>query len=444
MKSRTVTIPLAAVTCALLLLPVVSQAADPATIDWSKVPPKTVKLFYPGQSGYDWLLSPEHKKGDRAVQQGKACAASCHEDDEAAMGNKLVKGGALEPIPIAGKNGVLDLAVQAAHDADYLYFRFQWKTNMAREGRMHDYIRFDGKEWKFWGGHRAKESVRTGKEPPLYEDRFSIMLDDGKVPLFARQGCWLTCHNGMRNMPGEPKKDEVQKHPYLGKGGLDKDEVLKYLPSSRADGKSWDKPKTAAEIAKIKAEGGFLDLMQWRAHRSNIAGMADDGYVLDYRLFDEGKNPFAWNVDRKTMTPKFMFDAKKVGAKALRDEDIGNPAKPAALLREENTVAYDPNAGWKEGDMLPGRLVSRADAKGSAADNDATKGTWKDGVYTLVWRRKLNTGNPADDKIMKIGGAYTVSFAVHDDNTTTRFHHVSFPLSLGIGTKADIQAVKLN
>lgn len=337
---------------AVLLIPSLGLAADPATLDWSKVPVKTVKLFYPGQSGYDWLLSPEHKKGDNAVKQGKACALSCHEDDEAAMGNKLVKGGPLEPTPIAGKNGVLDLAVQAAHDAEYLYFRFQWKTNMAREGRMHNYIRFDGK--------------------------------------------------------------------------------------------SWDKTKSKDDIAKIKAEGGFLDLMQWRAHRSNIAGMADDGYVLDYRLADEGKGPFTWNVDRKTMTPKFMFDAKKVGAKALREEDIGNLAKPAALLREENTVAYDANAGWKDGDILPGRLVSRADAKGSAADNDATKGTWKDGTYTLVWRRKLNTGRPADDKIMKVGGTYTISFAVHDDNVTTRFHHVSFSFSLGIGVKGDIQAAKLN
>ncbi|MEK7820537.1 MAG: ethylbenzene dehydrogenase-related protein, partial [Pseudomonadota bacterium] len=74
----------------------------------------------------------------------------------------------------------------------------------------------------------------------------------------------------------------------------------------------------------------------------------------------------------------------------------------------------------------------------------ATKGTWKDGTYTLVWRRKLNTGNPADDKIMKVGGTYTIGLAVHDDNVTTRFHHVSFPLSLGIGVKADIQAAKLN
>ena len=47
-------------------------AADPATIDWSKVPSKSVKLFYPGQSSYNWLLSPEHKKGNKAVPSGRA------------------------------------------------------------------------------------------------------------------------------------------------------------------------------------------------------------------------------------------------------------------------------------------------------------------------------------------------------------------------------------
>jgi len=58
-------------------------------------------------------------------------------------------------------------------------------------------------------------------------------------------------------------------------------------------------------------------------------------------------------------------------------------------------------------------------------------------------RRKLDTGHPADDKIMKVGGTYTLGFAIHDDNVTTRFHHVSFPQSLGIGVDADITAVPL-
>ena len=73
----------------LALLAGPASAADPATIDWSKIAPKTVTLFYPGQSTYDWLLSAEHKKGDKQVPQGKECV-NCHEGDEADIGNKLV------------------------------------------------------------------------------------------------------------------------------------------------------------------------------------------------------------------------------------------------------------------------------------------------------------------------------------------------------------------
>jgi hypothetical protein len=40
-------------------------------------------------------------------------------------------------------------------------------------------------------------------------------------------------------------------------------------------------------------------------------------------------------------------------------------------------------------------------------------------------------------------GVYNVSFAVHDDNITTRDHHVSFVRTLGFGANADIKAVKL-
>ena len=232
----------------------------------------------------------------------------------------------------------------------------------------------------------------------------------------------------------------MKKHPLFADAKYDAD-IRKYLASTRTDdAASWDKTKSKEEIDKIKAAGGFLDLMQWRVNRSGPVGMADDGYVLEYRNFDEGKNPFSWNIDRKTMTPLNMFDAAKVGARRYAPK-IRKPRKARRDHQgSENAAPFDPNAGWKEGDILPGRLMSRTDAKGSAADNDASFGTWKDGTYTLVWRRKLDTGHPADDKIMKVGGKYTVGFAIHDDNVTTRFHHVSFPLTLGIGVDADIKA----
>ncbi|MGE5163460.1 MAG: hypothetical protein ACM3IH_05480, partial [Sphingobacteriales bacterium] len=103
-------------------------AADPQAIEWSRIPTKSVTLFYPGESTYDWLVSPAHP-GAKPVEQGQACR-TCHEGSEKTRGEKIVKGGSLEPTPIAGKNGSVDVAVQAAHDADYVYFRFQWKSNL--------------------------------------------------------------------------------------------------------------------------------------------------------------------------------------------------------------------------------------------------------------------------------------------------------------------------
>ena len=60
----------------------------------------------------------------------------------------------------------------------------------------------------------------------------------------------------------------------------------------------------------------------------------------------------------------------------------------------------------------------------------------------LLMTRALGSTN-ADDKALKAGGVYNVGFAVHDDNITTRGHHVSFVKTLGLGAKADIRAIKL-
>ncbi len=419
-------------------LPAAALAVPP---DWSKIPSTTVKLFYPGQSSYQWLRGAEHRRAEGKVRAGDSCV-SCHEGEEEDIGNLIVAGERLEPAPIAGKNGVIDLGVQAAHDDDNLYLRFRWKTRMDRPGQMHSYMRFQNGKWAFYGSHRASAKVRDGREPPLYEDRLAIMIDDGTVPMFAEQGCWLTCHDGMRDMPGLPTKDQVKGHPYLG-GVLKKSDVRKYLPASRLDeAASWDKPKSADEIAELKAAGHFLDLMQWRAARSNPVGMADDGYVLDYRLFDAGRKMFSWNVDRKTVTPKYMFDAAKVGIKSLTVADIGDTSKPHAVIKETNAAPSDPGAGWKDGDVLPGRLLT-TETEGSAGDNDSVKGVWKDGAWTVEFARKLDTGHPEDDKILKTPGVYTIGLAVHDDNVTTRFHQVSFPLTLGLGAAADIEAVRV-
>jgi hypothetical protein len=427
---------------AVSLMAVAAQsaiAADAATINWSAVPTVQVGLFYPGQSTYQWVRSKAHK-GASKINKGEACVA-CHDSDteEKDMGEKLVKAGNLEPMPVAGKPGYTALKVQAAYDDKNAYLRFQWETANKFPGTEHQYLRFDGKEWKVYGYPKLDKVVQDGKQPGIYEDRMSIMIDDGKVKDFAQQGCWLTCHEGERDNPKFAGKEAVAANPLLS--ALKRGDVRKYLPESRTNPDDWSTGKSVEDIAKIKAAGGFVDLIQWRAHRSHAVGMADDGYVLEWRNFDAGSNSFGGNADAKTHQPKFMWDASKVGYKSITADQLRK--KDHFLNREQNAVPFDPNAGWKEGDMVPDYFVTREGAKGSAADNNAIA-SWKDGVWTVVMIRPLGLAN-ADDKALKEGAVYNVGFAVHDDNITTRGHHVSFVKTLGFGanTKADIKAAKL-
>ena len=129
---------------ALATTPVI--AADPAKIDWAKVPATTVTLFYPGQSSYEWLRTDSHP-GSKMARDGTACI-TCHQGKEKAMGDKIVKGGPLEPTPVKSKNGTVDLKIQAAYDAKNAYLRFQWKTLNPYPGSEHQYLRLTARNGK--------------------------------------------------------------------------------------------------------------------------------------------------------------------------------------------------------------------------------------------------------------------------------------------------------
>jgi hypothetical protein len=415
---------------------------DLGGVNWDKVPVSKVALFYPGQSSYQWLRSEAHKGANKETVRGDACT-SCHDDEteEATQGAKILSGKhPLEPHAdkLKGKSGHIDMTVQAAYDDKNAYLRFQYQNNnKTHPGNDYPAYRFDGKEWKSYGGMRLNKSVLEGKTPVVYENRLSVMLDDGKVPGFANQGCWITCHDGERDMQKEATKAEVEANALLK--AIKKSDVRKFIPGTRTDPMDWKTGKPMEDIAKMKASGQFLDLMQWRAHRSDKVNGSDDGFVLEYRNTDKGENYYGSNMDSKTKQPKFMFDPAKYGSKAYTAADIGK--KESILIHGMNAVPFDPNAGWKEGDILP-QYVLTGNVSGSVADNKAYS-RWKDGVQTVVLVRPLNLPHD-DDKALKVGAVYQVGFALHDDNMTGRGHHVSYVRTLGIGTKADIQAVKLN
>lgn len=194
--------------------------ASAAPPDWSKVPARKITAFYPGASPIEWITKGTEHGGARALRKGETCA-SCHDEEAADMGKKMVSGQKLEPTPPKGKAGSIPVSVQAAHDAQNLYLRFSWKQPPASGGAKMD----------------AENAVKL-----------AFMLEDNKVEMANLAGCWATCHEDSRTMPGA--KDD-KKTKYVAGGSV--------------------------------ASGKFYDLVQWKSK-----GKPTDGHVAESRVAEGG------------------------------------------------------------------------------------------------------------------------------------------------------------
>jgi cytochrome c-type protein NapC len=207
-------------------------------IDWNKASGKDVVLFYPAQMSWEMLLTQSDHSGAGKFREGKNCAG-CHEGEERASGKLLVGDKSTEPTPIAGKPGFIMANVKTAHDGDRIYVRVEFDPGQQPDAGM-------------------------DKE---FATKVAVMIDDGKVPEATRAGCWATCHDNLTRMPS---------------GGTA--ETTKYLSRSRVSlsRKGGVDIKPAAELEKIRAEGGYLEYWQARLNPGKPA-VAIDGTILEKR-----------------------------------------------------------------------------------------------------------------------------------------------------------------
>lgn len=409
--------------------------------DWSKIPSNTITVFFPGQASWEFLTSARHP-GSQAIQTGTPCL-NCHTGQEKMLGDRLVKGGPLEPDPVAGKPGTMDVSVRAAFDDQYIYFRFEWQAS--QPGASHTLWRYDGRQWVTWGG--PKPAATKAGIPPSYEERLALMWTERNVQAadaaktgFNQAGCFMACHTSMRYMPNDVVGDRVRAHPYFGTAGLNVTDMRHYLLLTRTaidETGGWDKVKTRAEIDRFKSEGSFLDLWQWRAYRSSPVGYAGDDYVLEYRLSDAGRTSFSTPA-----RPSFMYDQSKTGYRAIPEARFNELLPQLPLVQDRNAVPLTTAASFSVGDLLPQNVLRLPE--GSSADILAN-GSWENGRWVVELRRKLVTGNP-DDKPLRPGRVYRFGLALFNDKVTARWHYVSFvhTLGLGAGTKATVRAVRLS
>jgi len=329
----------------------------------------------------------------------------------------------------------MQLQVKAAYNGRDIFFRYRWPTR--RPSIYHDMMRFEGGKWARYGA-----SVAGPQPQGIYEDRVTMLVDDGGVPEFAKYGGYVTVGDRMRFFTNEATADEVKAHPYLGQKRR-QTEVGKHLPATRRDIGDWASVAPEDELAALRKAGYFLDLWHWRAHRSNPIGASDDQFVFDARSGDAGKGPFGDNWDAEKRQPKFMLDPQKTGRRALNWQDVAERKlgfDDIYFISEETAAPFDASYAWKEGDTIPRRLLQKG--SGSHADISVVgKARWQDGFWDVILKRAMDTGNPADDKIMADKRIYNIAFAVHRDSYGSRWHYVSLPVTLGLRREAEMTAI---
>ena len=322
--------------------PVASTAGG---VDWSGVEAKTVTLFYPGQSSFEWILNSREHSGARAFLRAGDRCAECHAKEVKDMGAKLVSGQKVETSPIPGKRAFIDLSVQAAHDGEKLYFRFQWRD----------------------GPHNPVPFVSGGKMDADNKVKLAVMIAGTGIERVEQAGCWVTCHHDSRFMPDAPKSDVLNASPFAQTLDLSAG-ITKYLAETRSH------IELRGEDGKPR--GGGLNLKS----SEEIAGLAKKGALMDLIRFRSGQAPENGHVIEQ------------------RFNTGGVPVEAHGELQGE--------------------------------------------VWTLVMSRPLKSDKPGDISI-EPGKIYTVNFALHDDYTAARFHHVSLEIRFGVDAKeAEINAIR--
>lgn len=218
----------------VLALMMVPASAAP---NWSAVPAKDVQLFYPGQSSWEWSLTPSDHQGAAKFRGGKNCAA-CHIGDEKNMGALLVSGKKNEPTPIAGKPGSIDAKVQFAHDDQNLYVRL-----VVAEG-----------------------SQPNSKMDPAFDTKITMMIEPGTVVEANRAGCWGACHEDSASMPAAGTSNHTM-----------------YLPKTRAHlTRQGGGDVLAGDLDALKKSGYELEYLQARLNPGAPAS-GIDGVIFDKR-----------------------------------------------------------------------------------------------------------------------------------------------------------------
>jgi hypothetical protein len=393
--------------------------------------PFVVKAFRPGQASYEYLSSGAHP-GAVSFGDGSTFACStCHGSDTTIPPHSGADFDEDDPVPDVE---TVNITVEAAYDADNFYLRASWQA--ARPGVTHGIRTYRDGEWVANSTAREPDTVLEEGEVFSAEDRFGVMFMPNSADIsvgasFHTVGCFATCHADMDDMP---------------EWNVDEEEVTKYLRSGTPALGTYGTNTESNAMVSAGTTQNFPDMWHWRGGRSAAIQTLTDGFVMDSRANDSGSNFYADNVFGEG---GYMYDADWMAAfleevfpdyegdtnvhafpGALWDEALQNAPPLVTAGPNTNAVPFDAVTGnFQEEDILPRRVLTPQE--GSRSDV-AAYSEWEDGVWTVIFVRARDTGNNDDHPLAPDVENYTFAFSVFQDHTQHRWHHVTFPVTLGI------------
>jgi hypothetical protein len=398
------------------------------------------------------------------------------------------------------KPGYKIATVNAAYDSEFFYLRVQYESDTQSPSISHQMFRYDGDTgFKSAGVPRDFEADRITEADLAagqffnYEDRVAVMLNpvaDGALVghgagvNFNDQGCFLACHNGMRNTPDRVSKvgDNFDGLPFAAES-----DVRHYLLATRDTGGDnaivghWNEIADGYDRATYREERVFLDLWQARAARSVPMGHASNDYVIDYRLsgaggdnnwFDNRPQDYAaagqpgadgwprWIYDPR-ITGFWAIDETQIhelhaaGTGPLRTEETTNLMSGETFPRngvefeelfdrvggvwvlsadvqvadgDTVTAGTPANEIFQAGDLVPRRALRQATGARAGVE---TFWEWDGSTSTVVFKRHLEAQH-SSDKTIDLNSGHTIALGLFDDNVSNRSHYVSLPFTINM------------
>ncbi|MBF0472055.1 MAG: hypothetical protein HQL48_11870 [Gammaproteobacteria bacterium] len=276
-----------------------------------------------------------------------------------------------------GGEGKTTGSIKAAKVGDTLYMLLQYQDSTHSTQRAPFIKQTDG-SWK-----KAKDpDDKGGDNNKFYEDKAALIWTiNDSIDGFDRDGCFALCHDD------EPPK------PYGNK--------------------------------YTESEGEIGDIWHIKTVRTGPVGQIDDQYV-NHTRYDAEKMKGAGRHSDAKISGGYSNISLKDGHPEFMDKS-GLAANNGGTywLKKGDEVPFD-DSKFKAGDEVASILISPL----TGDRGDISMGqSWKDGVWTMEFSRKLVTDSPTDVQFADLTATYLFGVAAFD-NAQVRHAYIKKPISL--------------